>query len=326
MENILLEEINRMRKLMNLTEKESLEEDDSLKNDPIGDKIIQSLRKQLGGDKEIYVKLVDNRPGKENKIRIVKQTPTGEIIDIDDDQPEPVSEGIKDSIKIGAVCFILASGAVSCKKDVYDINKDARYRLKPNILNSLGKKYFDSPIENKDKIYVWAGNQTGSSNGRYLYYDYTNQEKSYGEVFGQNYPDSFAYGSNGITPVEVVGVYPFNSDIIPKLQEYNKTGIALEYLLGKYKNVVVVEVLPSSKYDWSDINSPKEVSSPEYKTGHAIYLTNIDGINIGELYPTMLDVMFNTYKNPINGNEKIKSLNDYFNYRFSNLLGDKPEL
>jgi len=116
MENILLEEINRMRKLMNLTEKENLEEDDSLTNNPKNDWIIQSLRKQLGGDKEIYVKLVDKRPGKEGKTRIVKQTVDGKILDISDDEPEEVNEGIKDKLKMGAICLILATGAVSCTK------------------------------------------------------------------------------------------------------------------------------------------------------------------------------------------------------------------
>lgn len=333
MENILLEEINRMRKLMNLNEVDNIDtSEDSLSRDPLKDKIIQSLRSQLGGNKEMYIKLIDNRPGKNGKANIVKQTVNGDIIDIDDDQPEPVQEGVKDMMKIGAVCFILASGAVSCKKDVYDVGNDARYRLKPNILNSLGKEYFDSPVSNKDKIYIWAGNQTGSGKGneRYLYHDYTNQEKSYGEVYGQNYPDSFASGSNGITPVEVVQVIPFNSNIISKLQPYNKTGIPLGSLLGKYKNVVVVDVLGSSHYDWSDPNNPKEVSDPKYKKGHAIYLTNADGINIGELYPTMMEVMFQTYKtyNEPNrtSNDKLMGLDDYYSGNFNNLLGDKPEL
>lgn len=309
-----------MRRLMNLNEMESIDED------ALEDKIIQSLKKQLGGDKEIYIKLVDNRPGKDGKVNIVKQTLNGEIIDIDDNQPEPVTEGIRNNLKIGAICFILASGAVSCKKDVYDLGKDARYRLKPNILNSLGKKYFDSPVENKDKIYIWAGNQNGSSEPtRYLYHDYTNQEKSYGEVYGQNYPDSFARGANGVTPSLVVDVLPFNSDIIPKLNQYNVTGKPLDTLLGKYKNVVVVEVLQSSYYDWSDIFNPKEVGTNR-KTGHAIYLTNLTAVEVGELYPQLFEVMFGTYKNPTAGNDKIISLNDYYISDSGKLLGDKPEL
>jgi hypothetical protein len=329
MGNILLEEINRMRKLMNLTEMDKIETEDNLNNDPLGKIIIQSLKKQLGGGKEMYIRLIDNRPGKNGKSNLVKQTVNGEIIDIEDDEPEPsdpVNEGIKDTLKIGAICYILASGAVSCKKDGYDISSDARYRLKPNILNSLGKEYFDSPIANKDKIYIMAGNQTGGGKGRerYLYHDYTTQTKSYGVV--TDYADSAASGANGVSPVEVVEVKPFNSDIIAKLQPYNKTGINLGTLIGKYKNVVVVDVMPSSHYDWSDPYKPNEVKDTKYKTGHAIYLSNADGINVGEVYPTMLDFMFGTYKDPTNGNGKIMSLDDYSSGGFFNLLGDKPDL
>jgi hypothetical protein len=329
MENILLREINRMRKLMNLMEVEDIKTEDTLKNDPQNQKIIQSLKQQIGGEKEIYIKLVDNRPGKEGKINIVKMV-NGEVIDIDDDQPEPINESIIDTLKIGAVCFILASGMVSCKKeDSYNISKDSRFILKPNILNTLGKEFFDSPVNSKSKIYIWAGNQSGS-NTRYLYHDYSNQEKKYGPVFNQNYPDSFAYGSNGITPTEVIQILPFNQTTVSKLQPYNKTGIPLDSLLGKYKNVVVVDVLGSSNYDWSDPNNPKEVSNNKYKTGYAIYLTNIDGINISELYPTTLEVMFQTYKtyNEPNrkSNDKLMGLDDYYFGNFNNLLSDKHEL
>jgi hypothetical protein len=322
MENVLLEEINRMRKLMNLTEKENLEEDDSLTNNPENDWIVQSLRKQLGGDKEIYVKLIDKRQGKEGKTNLVKIV-NGQVIDISDDEPEEVNEGIKDTLKIGAVCMILASGMVSCKEGNYNLANDARYILKPEVLNRIGKDYFDSPVGSKDKIYVWAGNQSGA--GRVLYHDYSNNKKEYGATF-DNYPDSFAYGANGITPVQVVKVLPFDSNIIERLNSHNKTGQPLGSLLGKYKNVVVVDVLGSSHYDWSDPNNGKEIKDPKWKTGYAIYLTNADGIKEEELYPTMLDVMFRTYNNPTMGNEKLISLDDYFNNNFKNLLGDKPEL
>jgi hypothetical protein len=331
MENILLEEINRMRRLMNLMEVEDIETEDTLDNDPLRDTIITSLKQQIGGGKEIYVRLVDNRPGKEGKSNIVKMV-NGEVIDIDDDQPEPVSESIKDTLKIGAVCLILASGMVSCTKEDgnYNLANDSRFTLKPGILNTLGKEYFDSPVQGKDKIYVIASNQSGAGKGRerYLYHDYTSKIKNYGSkpFSSQEYPDSFATGANGIAPTEVVQVFPFNADMVSKLQPYNKTGIPLGTFLGKYKNVVVVEVLGSSNYDWSDPYNPKEVNDTKRKVGHAIYLTNTDGINVGELYPTTLDVMFGTYKNPITGNDKLMGLDDYYNNNFNNLLGDKPEL
>jgi hypothetical protein len=331
MENILLEEINRMRRLMNLMEVEDIKTEDTLDNDPLRDTIITSLKQQLGGGKEIYVRLVDNRPGKGGKSNIVKMV-NGEVIDIDDDQPEPVSESIKDTLKIGAVCLILASGMVSCTKEDsnYNLANDSRFTLKPGILNTLGKEYFDSPVQGKDKIYVIAGNQSGAGKGseRYLYHDYTSKIKNYGSkpFSSQEYPDSFATGANGIAPTEVIQVLPFNADMVNKLQPYNKTGVPLGSFLGKYKNVVVVELLGCSHYDWTDPYKPKEVSDPKYKTGYAIYLTNADAINVGELYPTTLDVMFGTYKNPIGGNDKLMSLNNYHMSNFINLLGDKPEL
>jgi hypothetical protein len=42
MENILLEEINRMRRLMNLMEVEDIKTEDTLDNDPLRDTIITS--------------------------------------------------------------------------------------------------------------------------------------------------------------------------------------------------------------------------------------------------------------------------------------------
>lgn len=344
MEKVLLEEINKMRKLMNLMEVEDIKTEDTLSNDPLGDKIVQSLRKQLGGDKAIYVKLVDNRPGKEGKTNIVKLV-NGEVIDIDDDQPEPVQEGIKDTLKIGAVCFILASGLISCQKEeTYNLGKDARFIMKPNILNTLGRESFDSPVGSKSKIYVWAGNQSGGrgSNSRVLYHDYSNQNKEYGAVYGQNYPDSFAYGANGVTPVEVVGKTKLTSDIAKRLQKYSKIDLSkytdTSTTLGKTDTkpssnlyVIVVEVLNSSHYDWSDPLNATEVNDSKYKTGYAIYLVTpsvADGINVGELYPTMMDIMFGTWNvspNEIPGNEKIRALDNYMSNDFKNLLGDKPE-
>jgi len=147
MEKVLLKEINKMRRLMNLMEVEDIETEDTLNNDPLKDTIIKSLKKQLGGDKEIYVRLVDNRPGKEGKSNIVKMI-NGEVIDIDDDQPEPVSESIKDTLKIGAVCLILASGMISCTKEGsgYGYN-----------LGASGFKYNINPAGNKN-ISVFSNN------------------------------------------------------------------------------------------------------------------------------------------------------------------------
>jgi hypothetical protein len=60
--------------------------------------------------------------------------------------------------------------------------------------------------------------------------------------------------------------------IIERLNSYNRTGQPLGSLLGKYKNVVVVDVLGSSHYDWSDPNNGKEIKDPKWKTGYAIYM------------------------------------------------------
>jgi hypothetical protein len=145
----------------------------------------------------------------------------------------------------------------------------------------------------------------------------------------QEYPDSFATGANGIAPVEVINVVPFTSEIADKLESYNKTGMPLRKLMSDYKNVVVVKVHEASYYDWNDVYNPKEIKDPKYKTGYAIYLTNLGEVKPGEVYPTMMEVMFNIYNTPPNVipyNSKVMALDNYYVSKFSKLLREEPKI
>jgi hypothetical protein len=306
-------------------------------------KLISALKKAGVDTKEtVNVKLINKETGKEEIVTL----DNGKFVDT------PMEEGLKDKLLIGATCFILASGLISCNQDdSYNIGKDARYIMKPEILNTMGRKSFDSPANAKEKTYVWAGNQSGGRGtaSRVLYHDYSNKDKNYGAVFGQNYPDSFAQGSNGITPTEVVKIIPMPAvgsyqlnDLIKMLTPYNKTKIDLtKYAnradtLGKTGTgntkssewyIVIVEVHGSSHFDWADANNGQEIKDPKYKTGYAIYLvkSNIaSGMKVGELYPTMLEVIYSFYNSRGEGTNSIKPFDDYFNNEFKALNTDKP--
>jgi len=233
-------------------------------------KLISALDK-AGVDihEPVNIKLINKETGKE---KIVTMNADGTFSDAG------VEEGFKDKLVIGATCFILASGLVSCQReDLYNISSDARYIVKPEILNTLGKKAFDSPGAGaKDKVYMWFGNQGGNGT-RYPYYDYTNQNKEYGAVYGQKYPDSLVAASNGITPNEVINMNSTEATTYPLTPEQK----------AKYKYIVVVKVHPSTEWNWTDLNNGKEQSSG-WNSGYAVFLTNINGVQIGDLYPTML--------------------------------------
>jgi len=298
--------------------------------------IIQLAKVGITKDSPGQFKFVDDE-GVEYTLEI---TPEGEIL-----VAEGLAEGFRKNLITGVVCTMLATGMVSCQKeDSYNIGRDARYILKPEILNLQGKEYFDSPVGSKDKIYVWAGNQTGAGRGyeRYLYHDYSNKIKDYGAVYGRNYPDSFAQGANGITPVEVVKKIRFTPDLAQRLQAYTKMDLSKyteeSTTLGKNDPnsskpglyVIVVKVHGSSYYDWENPNGEgKETRDPKWKTGYAIYLVTpeiAENMQRGELYPTMLDVMFNFYNNQGQGNSDIKPLDDYFSSNFKKLLPEEPVL
>jgi hypothetical protein len=292
---------------------------------PSHDEIIKMLKKNFvnytNPGATFPVNVLDEKTGKTIKVMDFYFDENGEL---------EIKEEIKESkITKGLAALCLIGGMLtSCKKDqLYDIGKDARYILKPSILNTLGREHFDSPVSNKSKTYVWAGNQNGSQEPtRYNYLDFTNKTKSYGTVYGQNYPDSAQDGVlSVISPTEVIQVIDLDNNILSKLEPYNKTGKSLDQLIKKYKYAVVVEVLGSTRYTWKDINKPEEAGSSR-KTGYGIYLTNLPDINVGELYPSTLDLMFNTYKTSTTGNDKLIALDDYYNFNFKNLLDEKPVL
>jgi hypothetical protein len=310
-------------------------------NAPLADKVIKALEDiDVDTEKTVNVKIIDEKTGK-TKIVTLRN---GKFLN------PPMEESIKSNVMIA--CTIAITGLVSCNQDdSYNIAKDARYIMKPEILNTMGKKSFDSPANTKEKTYVWAGNQSGGRGTarRVLYHDYTNKDKDYGAVFGQNYPDSFAYGANGITPTEVVKIIPMPAvgsyqlnDLIKMLTPYNKTKIDLtKYAnpadtLGKTGTgntkssewyIVIVKVHGSSHFDWADANNGQEIKDPKYKTGYAMYLVKSNvasGMNVKELYPTTLEVIYGFYNNPEYGSMSIKPFDDYFNNEFKNLLQDMP--
>ena len=299
------------------------------------DKLTTALTKAgIDTSEPVNVKLINKETGKEQIVTL----DNGKFMDAS------VDEGLKDKLLIGATCFILASGLISCQKEEsYNLGRDARFILKPNILNTQGRKAFDSPVGSKDKIYVWAGNQSGGRGtaSRVLYHDYSSQDKGYGAVYGQNYPDSFAYGANGITPVEVVKKVKLTPEIAQRLQPYTKADLSqytdTSTTLGKTGPgtgttkpglyVIIVKVHNSSYYDWADPGNGQEIKDSKWGTGYAIYLVTskiANGINVGEMYPTMMEVMFSFYNSSGEGTNDIKPFDDYFNNNFKKLLPDMP--
>ena len=97
----LTEEVNRIKILSGVI-KENLD-----------NKIIDMLKKQIiPSDQVQSVKLVDNRPGKTNKIVKIQND---KVIEITDDN---MNEGVRDVLKMAAICTILATGAMSCRKPI----------------------------------------------------------------------------------------------------------------------------------------------------------------------------------------------------------------
>lgn len=239
--------------------------------------IISNLKKQIinidGIDKTYKVKLIDNRKGKNNTKTIVMDfDDKGDVVisDIKND----VSEGFKKDFMIGVVCTILATGAISCKKDdSYNIGKDTRYIVKPNILDILNRNGFDNPLDS-NKIYIGYGNQ---SNGKRVMVYYYNQDKIHSGKVEKD--DVFGYAAaNGITP----------SEVVDKKETMNTTYNITEEQKKKYKYIVSIKIHPSTNYDWSDINNGKEYNDISYDTGYAIYLTNLETVVVGDIYPTFL--------------------------------------
>ena len=255
-------------------------------NENTDNTILNDIKKELikisGVDAEYDVKIIDNRTGKQNKKMKMKIDTDGQLDIID--KTDVIEEGLKDALKIGVVCTILASGMVSCKKDqLYDIGKDARFIVKPKILNTLGKETFDAIGQGtKDKVYLWYGNQNGNggANSRPAYFDYTNKTKSYGPVTGKVYPDSAVGTGNGITPNEVIKVVPTATTKYP-ISQSDK---------NKWKYLVLVKVHPSTTFDWSDPSNGKEIPD-DWKTGYALYLMNTEGMQ-GDLYPTFIERIY----------------------------------
>ena len=299
-------------KKLDLTEliKEELKNIREEENQSGKEKLISSLEKAgIDTNNPVNIKLINKETGKE---KIVTMNSDGTFSDA------KIDESLKDKLIIGATCFILASGLVSCKKEEgYNLSRDARYIVKPQILNTLGKAAFDVPGNgSKDKVYMWFGNQTGAGS-RNPYYDYTNQNKEYGAASNNLYPDSIVGASNGITPNEVININSTANTTYPLSPEQK----------AKYKYIVVVKVHPSTQWNWSDINNGKEESS-RWNSGYAAFLTNINGIEVGDLYPTMLansgvpGDMYGIVKDV----NKAVALGDYVSSKGKGLLQAEPKI
>lgn len=256
-------------------------------------------------DKRSLSNELEKIAGKNRKYQVRMVYPNSEEIikaEFDDkgnlqvEEAEVVNEGIRKNLLIGAVCTVLSSGLVSCKKeDFYDIGKDSRFIVKPRILDTLDKENFDSPNKgDKKNVYLWYGNQSGNGS-RPAYFDYTSKVKDYGAKT-KEYPDSVVSTGNGITPNEVIKVVK-TSDTKFELSQSDKS---------KWKYLVLIKVHPSTQWDWSDPNRGKEEPA-DWKTGYALYLTNQEGIEEGDLYPTFIERIYGLNRdskgNPISKSE-----------------------
>ena len=187
------------------------------------EKLLDALR--AAGWKEGESAKVKIKKEKGNKTVQVAVTPDGDI---------KGAGSLEEITAKQVVLYVCTLGALaSCQReDLYNISADARYIVKPQILNTLGKKAFDSPVEgSKDKVYMWFGNQGGNGT-RYPYYDYTSQNKEYGAVYGNQYPDSLVGASNGITPNEVINTNSTTNTVYPLTPEQK----------ANYKYIVLVKV------------------------------------------------------------------------------------
>jgi hypothetical protein len=99
----LTEEMDRIKTLSGLIKE----------NDTLSDEIINLLKKQITPNNQVQsVKLVDNRPGKTNKIVNIQNDKVLSIVN----EETTINEDMKNILKIAAVCTILATGMVSCTK------------------------------------------------------------------------------------------------------------------------------------------------------------------------------------------------------------------
>jgi hypothetical protein len=272
---------------------------------PSDDKIIKMLRKNFANYTNPGSKFpveVKNKKGETIKTLEFYFDNEGEL-----HIKENLSEG---NFTKGLAALCLIGGMLtSCKKDdVYNIGSDARFRLHPKILGDLGKPSFDNPNTGKQHMYIWAGNQGGNGT-RHGYYEFSNDSnKRYGTIYSE-YPDSFGYGDGWNVPNEVLKVVETDKTVYPLTPEQK----------SKYKYIVLVKVHPSTKWDWSDINKEKEVPFEDIGTGYSLYLTNLETIKPGDLYPSWPTTIYYNFPKEdskaslgiIRDRNKIVALKDY---------------
>jgi hypothetical protein len=218
-----------------------------------------------------------------------------------------------------ATLCLIGGMLTSCQKDdLYNIANDPRYIVKPQILNTLGKENFDSPVPNKENMYVWFGNRTGASGQeRHGYFDFTNKKKTYGEKFvdgnSTDYPDSIGDVFQFLIPSEVIETNTTEETPFPLTAQQRE----------KYKYIVLIKVHKPTAYDWSDAFKGKEIPSSFGGTklpGYAIYLTNLETIQPGEVYPTLLDYIFDQK------DDMVLPLKNYKIFGGEHILTEKPNI
>jgi hypothetical protein len=150
----LTEEVNRIKILSGVI-KENLD-----------NKIIDMLKKQIiPSDQVQSVKLVDNRPGKTNKIVKIQND---KVVSISDDN---MNEGVRDMLKMAAVCTILASGMMSCTKEGsgygYNLGTDGfKYNVNPSgdktisVFSANGMQQYK--VDSMSKTDLGGGSSEGS--------------------------------------------------------------------------------------------------------------------------------------------------------------------
>lgn len=116
MKKVLLEqELNRIKQVMGVIKEDTITSDDD---------IMRTLKRQILGikgtqGKDISVELIDKRGDNTVKKNIImKYDNDGNLVTTNiTDKPSDIEEDLKDNLKVFVACTILATGAVSCKKD-----------------------------------------------------------------------------------------------------------------------------------------------------------------------------------------------------------------
>ena len=157
----LTEEVNRIKILSGLIKE----------NDVLGDEIINMLKKQIIPSNQVQsVKLVDNRPGKSNKIVNIQNDKVVSIVN----EGITINEDMKNILKVTAICTILATGMMSCTKPdnavtPVEVVKTPVILLDSNSLRIFGvKKLYNREYTNPSYNYIFKQKNSNSDDKTYI--------------------------------------------------------------------------------------------------------------------------------------------------------------